>query len=189
MEKLLLNFEEEWKQCLASVQINDCFNFPSSCDTITKYMMELIKKTDLIQYYDFIYIRGHYIEDHDELYCEDYHDLTHKELRASVLAGRKNECMNCTCDSVIQHSYIEAISKENSEIFILDFSRYQFKEDYFILLDEGYTINQLMDVCSYLVAKKDVDFKNYYPSQKIIAFGDFDQDFNFIDFIEQRVIA
>lgn len=170
----LAQLTTEWKNCLNLIQRNDVFNFPKSCDAITIQMAEFIKSNSMLDDYNVFYIRGHYLKYPDNVECFDYHEEERIQLREGIIAGQKNECMNCTCSDVEQHSFLELVSKESDTTMVLDFSSYQFHDNFYDLYDTCYTIEQLMEVHPFLIEKSSSEFNRYLPSQKIVCIKEMD---------------
>ena len=162
--------ENLWKNKMSLLKEIDN-NYPTCCDSITKLMLDEIRNQKLLRDWDIYYVRGHYIEDVNEIFCEDF-DMEEKpvsEIRKDTLLKFKNSCVNCTCEYALQHSYIELLKDDN--LIILDYSKFQFTEGFNSSLDKS--IRRLKALSGDFLLKPDSkDFKNYYPSQKIIKLKD-----------------
>lgn len=94
-------------------------SFPRSCDIVSKYLLFVIKDIPYIMNkYDISVVRGHYIVDEEDA-CEDFY-----------LLNRGCPCRNCSCDAIYQHSYLLFKHKMIKECFIVDYTHYQFNEDF-----------------------------------------------------------
>ena len=99
------------------------FSFPRSCDIVSKYILYKIQKSHLVKLYDISVVRGHYVCDEEDT-CESFD--------TDCMA---HSCHGCTCDGVCQHTYLVFVNKNTQERFIVDYTHYQFHEDFVDLED------------------------------------------------------
>jgi hypothetical protein len=90
-------------------------------------MCRFIKEKDLLSDYKVRYVRGHY-RYYDDVECEEVQDMDKFLFERYYSLNKTSPCAYCDCDDIRQHSYIE-VEKDNN-IFILDFSSYQFHDDF-----------------------------------------------------------
>lgn len=148
--------------------------FPRSCGSVSMILTYLFEKSELSSEYDIYYKRGHYRNDNEEedSLCED---LSVEYDRYSSL--KSFPCVNCGCDYMVGHSWIEIINKESNEMIILDFTSIQFEEEFADyhqeLLDSEFDETELYDFLAknstFIVKKTDDKFRNYINSQKSYA--------------------
>ena len=158
-------FNKEIKSVLVKVSKLDLY-FPHSCDLITKLMCRFISKKDLLSDYKVKYVRGHY-RYYDEVECEEVDDMDKFLFERYYKFYGTSPCVNCNCDDIRQHSYIE-VERDNNT-FILDFSFYQFHND-FLDWESDYhnsgkcDIEKLIELNQYEI----VDTSRYYPAKKVL---------------------
>lgn len=155
--------DKEIKNVITNISKLDLY-FPNSCDLITKLMCRFIKENDLLSDYKVKYVRGHY-RYYDDVECEKVQDMDKFLFERYYKFCGTSPCANCDCDYVRQHSYIE-VEKDN-DTFILDFSSYQFHDD-FLDWESDYhdskcDIDKLLELNQYEVT----DTSRYYPSKKL----------------------
>lgn len=161
---------EEVKSVLYHHYKTDVF-FPRSCGSVSMALAYLFAISDLSKEYNVSYQRGHYRNDNEEedSYCD--------ELDFAFKRGADLEafpCLNCSCDYMVGHSWIELESKADGRIIILDFTSIQFEEDFYDyqdeLLNSEYNKNELYDYLSkrskFVVKSEDYQFERYIDSER-----------------------
>lgn len=141
-------------------------SFPRSCDIVSKYILHRIQKLfSITDKYDISVVRGHYVCD-IEMTCEDYDE----DLPVSP-------CQGCTCDSVMQHTYLVFVNKQTRERSIIDYTHYQFHDDYRdleeILLNKTLTQDELFDQLSRYSTFVGIPEKEKYLKTKSVKIEDF----------------
>ncbi len=163
----MIKLMDVWKESLYSLWEDDVC-YPTSCDAITKLMLREIGNRKYFSEYEIRYIRGHYVPDLWEKGCDllnvHFGDEDVDSLRKSTIRGAEHECFDCSCDEVMQHSYIEL--EKCGEIVVLDFSAYQFTEDFNSTLDVE--PDKLILMRSPVVYQDDERFGHYIPTQKVV---------------------
>ena len=105
-------------------------DFPFSCDYIAQKMTTFLNDSYLSGLYIFSYVRGHYHNEEVNQYC-----CILNKIDYSV-------CKNCSCDVYRQHSFIKAVDKTNGEITIIDFTAYQFNDDFYSWLIDSHAFKK-----------------------------------------------
>lgn len=160
-DKEILN--KEIKQIIIKVSKLDLY-FPYSCDLITKLMCGCIKENELLSDYKVKYVRGHY-RYYDDVECEEVQDMDKFLFERYYKFYGTSPCANCDCDDIRQYSYIEV--EKDDDTFILDFSFYQFHDD-FLDWESDYhdskcDIDKLLKLNQFEVT----DTSKYYPAKKL----------------------
>ncbi|MFW6015233.1 MAG: hypothetical protein ACOCRK_02200 [bacterium] len=138
------------------------FNFPNSCALVSMYLTYILSKNKALKEDRFTieYCRGHYrIEDN---YDDDYD-----------MCDFPRDCKDCTCYYMNQHSWIELLDKESTKKFILDFTAYQFLEEYpdiMLGIKKNISKKELYDYLMkfkqyFCVLEEDEYYRNYYKAK------------------------
>ena len=146
-------------------------SFPRSCGSVSMALAYLFEMSDLSKEYEVSYQRGHYRNDNDE-WGDECHEFDFTFKRGDNLESFP--CLNCSCDYMVGHSWIELESKVDKEIIILDFTSIQFEEDFYDYQDElfslEYSKNELYDYIAmrskFVVRNEDYQFDRYINSER-----------------------
>lgn len=155
-----------------------CYNnepsFPRNCGTISMLLALLLySNKSITNKYKIYYIRGHYKDISEEKYskCNDYVNITRSRYKCS-------KCINCTCDYMTAHSWVELIDKISKCNTIIDFTSCQFADrigdlEQF-LIDNSYLSKEelyfhISKISTIYISNKNKLFKNYIPDTKKIS--------------------
>jgi len=145
--------------------------FPRSCGSVSMALSYLFEKSSLSNDYDISYQRGHYRNDNEEedCYCDEV-SFTFK--RGDNLD--KFPCLNCHCDYMVGHSWIELKNKKDNKVTILDFTSIQFEEDFIDYQEELLNskhgkeslYHYLLERSKFVVHETDFQFNRYISSER-----------------------
>lgn len=161
---------EEVQKVLYHHYLNDVV-FPRSCGSVSMVLAYLFEKSNLSNDYEISYQRGHYRNDNEEeyFYCDE---VSFTFNRGDNLD--KFPCLNCNCDYMVGHSWIELKNKKDNKVTILDFTSIQFEEDFIdyheellnIKYDKESLYNYLLKRSKFVVHETDFQFNRYINSQR-----------------------
>lgn len=99
-------------------------SFPRSCGLVSMLVtFDIHAIPGLAEHFDIYYCRGHFRDNYyaDENFCDDYEEVDRDTADCS-------NCVDCTCEHMAQHSWIELVHKNSGKTIILDFTSIQFGE-------------------------------------------------------------
>lgn len=157
------------------------FSFPRSCDIVSKYILHCIKDNDYLkQKYDISVLRGHYIIDEEET-CDTFNTLC---------SG--NPCKDCTCESVYQHTFLIFENKETKVSYIVDYTHYQFSENYGdleeTLLHKKFFKEELFKELSKYSSFIDIREQGRYLVSKATSIQDFDPECMLEEYFKEATV-
>lgn len=146
-------------------------HFPKSCGSVSMALALMLYNADDNSEYDISYIRGHFINENEDEHCycieieEDFN-------RFSDLSEFK--CVNCGCDYIVEHSWVEVKNKKTDENVILDFTSIQFIEAftdcYYEILESNFNKSQLYNylerLSKFIISANDSEYEKYIKSKK-----------------------
>lgn len=168
-----LNCKKELIDLLYHLYKTD-ISFPRSCGSVSMAMALILQNTDIKEEYDISYIRGHFRNDNE--YEDCYCDVA--ELDFDRFSDISNfECLNCNCDYMIGHSWIEFTNKITKENIILDFTSIQLEEDFCDyhsdILESDFNKEELFDYLQkrskFIVFSNDSRYRKYIKSEKQLS--------------------
>lgn len=143
--------------------------FPRSCSSVSMTLAYLLELSEVSSSYEVYYKRGHYRNDNEEedIYC---HELEGEYRRGCSM--KTFPCLNCNCDYMVGHSWIELVSKTDRETIILDFTSIQFEPDFVDyhsdLLESDHNKDSLYKYLvarsKFIVEESDYQFSRYINS-------------------------
>ena len=165
--------ETEMENILYHLYLSDV-SFPRSCGVVSMVLACILETKDYItSKYNVIYNRGHFRNDNELEFCScDISKLNCLRFDTDIISTM--ECVNCSCEYMTGHSWVELIDKETKEVTILDYTSIQFTE-YFPdyqdeLLNNKYSkkelFNYLNEKSCFYVNKNNVDFNKYIKSEE-----------------------
>ena len=168
--------ESEVKDVLYQLYLSD-ISFPRSCGAVSMAIACILQTKDYItSKYDVMYHRGHFRNDNEYEFCYcDIADLNCLRFSKDIIATM--ECLNCSCDYMVGHSWVELIDKETKDVTILDYTSIQFAEDFpdyqIEILENEYTKDEIFNYlklrsCFY-VHKDNVNFDKYIKSERELS--------------------
>lgn len=152
-------------------------NFPKSCGAVSMTLACILQTIEHITAkYLIKYHRGHFRNDNE--YEECFCDIAEEDcLRFNSDLIKNIQCINCTCEYMVGHSWVELINKENQEITILDFTSIQFEDEFpdyeSELLESDFNkdelFNYLIEKSQFYVHKKDSRFNKYLRTEQVVT--------------------
>lgn len=120
MNEITMNYLMEKGSEILYLCYKEDINFPRSCGLVSSFMAyNLFNNEEIRNLYDVNYFRGHYRDDNEEDDCP-YLDLNDDDF---------SECIDCSCDFIVGHSWIELVNKNTNKIHIIDLTSSQFSDD------------------------------------------------------------
>lgn len=165
-----LNCKKELMDILYHLYKTD-ISFPRSCGSVSMVMTLILSNSSIKDEYEVNYIRGHYRNDNE--YEDCYCDIA--ELNFDRFSDLKDfECLNCNCEYMIGHSWIEITNKVTKENIILDFTSIQLEDDFCDyhseILESNFDKKELFDYLTkrskFVVSPDDLRYRKYIKSEK-----------------------
>lgn len=150
-------------------------SFPRSCGSISTILTYVFQNTKLKNLYEISYKRGHFknkLQEEDCFCDENMYNLSFDFQRGYDLADFS--CINCGCNYMVEHSWIELKNLKDNKISILDFTSIQFEEECYNYFDEiqNTKFNEdslyeyLKDRSCFIIEEDDERFYNYIVSKE-----------------------
>lgn len=170
---MLLNKKmvEEVKNVLYHHYLTDVA-FPRSCGSVSMVLTYIFQTTTLSNNYEISCHRGHYRNDneYEDCYCDE----------SSFIFKRGDNldnfpCLNCSCDYMVGHSWIEFKNKDTHAVTILDFTSIQFEDDFGDyhedLISSNHNkislYNYLSKHSKFIIEEEDIQFNRYISSERV----------------------